>query len=198
MFKKIALVLAVCACTIPFTSCILFMRSTQSRVEQTETEYPEVSTATSRYTVFNENLNWNDAKKYCEELGGHLVTITSQEEQDVVAGLLSSLDDNEKLNCYFMGAVVENLDGENNKKFEWVTGEAFNYTNWKTNEPKTDKGEKYLQIFAKTYEGNSGTTEPGKWNDSMVDGTAYDGAGDGNFFSQKTTGFICEWDNKNE
>jgi hypothetical protein len=75
-----------------------------------------------------------------------------------------------------------------------VTGEGFDYSYWKLNEPKPDKGEQYLAIFAKTYEGNSGTTEPGRWNDCMSDGTAYNGAGDTGFFSPELTGYIIEWD----
>lgn len=34
-----------------------------------------------RYQVFDESMSWTDAKIYCENLGGHLVTINSEEEQ---------------------------------------------------------------------------------------------------------------------
>lgn len=36
------------------------------------------------YKVFNESLTWYEAENACETMGGHLVTITSQEEQDFV------------------------------------------------------------------------------------------------------------------
>ncbi|MBO7475296.1 MAG: hypothetical protein J6U00_15065, partial [Ruminococcus sp.] len=33
------------------------------------------------YKVFNEGMTWTEAEAYCEGLGGHLVTITSAQEQ---------------------------------------------------------------------------------------------------------------------
>ena len=35
----------------------------------------------------SEHLSWTEAKQACEEMGGHLVTITSQEENDFVQSL---------------------------------------------------------------------------------------------------------------
>jgi hypothetical protein len=149
----------------------------------------EIITDIGRYALINETMDWNEAKAHCEELGGHLATITSQEEQDTILALLSSIGDDKLRNCYFLGGADMQLDGN----WQWVTGEAFTYTDWKTNEPKPDKGEQYLEIFAKTYEGNSGITDPGKWNDCMVDSTPYSGAGEVSFFTPDQTGFICEW-----
>lgn len=37
-----------------------------------------------RYQVFDESMSWTDAKVYCENLGGHLVTINSEEEQKFI------------------------------------------------------------------------------------------------------------------
>lgn len=40
---------------------------------------------THRYQLFNESrASWTDAKRYCEELGGHLVTINSEEELNYI------------------------------------------------------------------------------------------------------------------
>jgi hypothetical protein len=150
----------------------------------------EAETAASRYAVINETLDWNAAKAACEAQGGHLVTITSQAEQDEIVKLLASVDDSEKRNSYFLGGI----DADKTGNYTWVTGESFDYFYWKMNEPKPDKGEQYLAIFAKTYDGNSGTTEPGRWNDTMSDGTAYNGAGDSGFFSPEQMGYIIEWD----
>jgi hypothetical protein len=150
----------------------------------------ELQGAESRFAVINETLNWNEAKIACEASGGHLATITSRAEQDEIVKLLASLEDDKKRNSYFLGGI----DTEKNGIYTWVTGENFDYSYWKKNEPKPDKGEQYLAIFAKTYEGNSGTTEPGRWNDTMLDGTAYSGAGDTGFFAPEQTGYIIEWD----
>ncbi len=39
-----------------------------------------------KYTVFNLGMTWTEAKAYCESLGGHLATISSQEEQNIIQG----------------------------------------------------------------------------------------------------------------
>jgi hypothetical protein len=150
----------------------------------------EAETATSRYAVINETLDWNAAEAAAEAQGGHLATITSQAEQNEIIKLLASVDDSEKRNSYFLGGVDVNKDGN----YAWVTGESFDYFYWKMNEPRPDMGEQYLAIFAKTYDGNSGTTEPGRWNDTMADGKAYSGAGDTGFFEPEQMGYIIEWD----
>jgi hypothetical protein len=150
----------------------------------------ELQGENSYYAIVNETLDWDAAKEACVEAGGHLATITSQAEQDEIVGLLASIDDADKRNSYFLGGIDRDKTGE----YAWVTGESFEYFYWKMNEPKPDKGEQYLAIFAKTYDGNSGTTEPGRWNDCLVDGTAYNGAGDTGFFSPEQTGYILEWD----
>lgn len=43
------------------------------------------------YQIFDLNMTWTEAKEYCEEIGGHLVTITSEEEQANINSLLVSI-----------------------------------------------------------------------------------------------------------
>lgn len=40
------------------------------------------------YSLYNDTLTWEEAKVHCEEIGGHLVTITNKEEQNVITDLL--------------------------------------------------------------------------------------------------------------
>jgi hypothetical protein len=182
MVKKILFAAMALLLTVSMTACK--EKTPPNTVAEFEGE-------NSRFAVVNETLDWNAAKKACEEAGGHLATITSQAEQDEIVALLASLDDENKRNSYFLGGVDLDKTGE----FTWVTGESFDYFYWKMNEPKPDRTENYLAIFAKTYDGNSGTTEPGRWNDCMVDGTGHSNAGDPGFFSPEQTGYIIEWDN---
>ena len=42
------------------------------------------------YLVYSEGCYWKDAKKRCEEIEGHLATVTGQEEQDFIIGLIES------------------------------------------------------------------------------------------------------------
>lgn len=42
------------------------------------------------YKVYEESMIWSKAKSYCESIGGHLVVITSKEEQDFLIKLTNS------------------------------------------------------------------------------------------------------------
>jgi len=48
------------------------------------------SVAGKCYAVSPDKLNWNDAKSYCESLGGALATIGSMEENDALAAFLTT------------------------------------------------------------------------------------------------------------
>ena len=93
-----------------------------------------------KYELYNAATNCDSAKEYAEEKGGHLVTITSAAENNAVADLIKQYGTK---NLYWMGA----FDKNKNKSFEWVTGEAFSYTNWAVNDPSVnDNTQQYLQI----------------------------------------------------
>ena len=77
----------------------------------------------NRYQLFDESMSWTEAKEYCENLGGHLVTITSSEEQEFINESLLSIGEK---STYFIG--LSRTDA--NSQWNWVTGEAFEYTNW--------------------------------------------------------------------
>ena len=81
-----------------------------------------------RYYLYSDkDFNWKEAKAYCESLGGHLVTITDENEQTIVENLLKN------------GASKGNYrpGGYNNNysSWQWVTGEKFDFTNWYSGEP---------------------------------------------------------------
>lgn len=72
--------------------------------------------------------SWQEAVEFCERNGGHLVTITSAEEQQVVHNLLS---ESTKQYCW-LGATDRDSEGN----WAWITGESFSaYSNWNSGEP---------------------------------------------------------------
>ena len=97
----------------------------------TDSSYQPAATVTSgghRYVLYPDRMgSWQEAKEFCERQGGHLVTITSAAEQQTVQSLLQqySSDASCWLGCKLM----------NDGSWMWVTGEAFDYTNWRTGEP---------------------------------------------------------------
>ena len=90
-------------------------------------------------------MTWQDAQAYCEDIGGHLVTITSQAEQDFVYTSLV-----EKYGVAMIGL----NDAASEGTWEWVTGEPFSYANWDGGEPNNQGDEDYVFINAN-----------GSWND---------------------------------
>ena len=43
--------------------------------------------STSRYELYVSNMSWEEASEYCTAMGGHLVTINSQQEEDLVESM---------------------------------------------------------------------------------------------------------------
>ena len=118
------------------------------------------------YALVMEPLTWNQARKACEKMGGHLVTIGTQEEDEAVKSLLSG-PGNGKCRPW-IGLTDEKKHG----RFTWIDGTPFDYSGWAAGEPNNMGGvEHYGSIFAN-----------GKgWNDCS-------------FKDPKVTGYICEWD----
>lgn len=128
------------------------------------------------YRLYDAGISWEDARIACIQLGGHLVTITSAEEQAVVLSLLSSGG----MNMYWLGSRL-------NQDWAWVTGEDFTYSNWGPEEPNNMDGEEaYVQIYAKAFR----KKVAGDWNDASNVGADYSA----DFYKLEYTGYICEWD----
>lgn len=126
------------------------------------------------YQVYDNSMTWTEAKEYCEKLGGHLVTITSIEENNYIKDLVVS---NGKKNAYWLGA----SDSETEGVWKWVTGEPFEFSDWGTDEPNQDGEENYLELLVNAINYSL------KWNDSNLNGG-------GGMVSLQNHGFICEWD----
>ncbi len=126
-------------------------------------------------------MTWTEAEEYCESLGGHLVTITSKEEDEFI---LNTIADNETSLYFWIGGSDSREEG----KWEWVTGEEWDYNHWKSGQPNDYKGwckegQDYAVIVDKD----------GRWEDCPDDG--YDSDGPKNaYFDPADYGFICEWD----
>lgn len=71
---------------------------------------------------------WEDAKSYCESLGGHLATITSIEENSAIYDFMNNIWGREHL--YFGYSSIQN-DGN----WVWENGEESIHTNWADYEP---------------------------------------------------------------
>lgn len=120
---------------------------------------------------------WEDSKKACNDAGGHLVTITSRDEQDIVL----------RLNKFgWIGLQDKSVEGN----YQWVTGEEFSYSAWNSSQPNNSW--QFLDDNADCVENLQGA---GKWNDYNCDNPprAYveNPTIDPNY---RINGYICEYE----
>jgi len=92
------------------------------------------------------NKRFGEASDACEAMGGHLVTITSSDEDEFVHGLVTSGQD------IWIGLTDKDSEGA----FYWVNGESYTYTNWGEGQPDDSWGEDCVEKY-----GGSGF-----WNDN--------------------------------
>ena len=124
---------------------------------QTGDDLPFEPSGEHQYKIFYDTLTWEEAKAACEAKGGHLATITSEEEQ-------------QKLNLYNAGnhnlwiGGYKNADGQ----WCWVNGEPWTYENWGDGEPNNSSnvvaGESCVAMW------------PEKWND-LANSNTYEQSG---------------------
>ena len=103
------------------------------------------------YMIFNVSLSWFDGYSYCDNLGGHLVTITSAAEQSFIEEYMEARSFSA---LSWIGAYT---DG---KQWHWVTGEDFEYDNWNSGEPNGSNGSN-----GKEYVAHINFERFGGWND---------------------------------
>jgi len=118
---------------------------------------------------------WHDAKSYCENKGGHLLIVESEEENNFITQNFTLPFSNGRP---FIGLSDEETEGV----WKWVDGRTLSdtgFSNWSSGEPNDSYGEDYGHYY------NNGT-----WNDIDPDGSY-----PANNF-RYAYGFVCEWDNE--
>lgn len=118
-----------------------------------------------RYLAVYTQMNWNDARDYCRNMKGDLVTITSEQENQFVY----------ELNPNTWIGLSDAIEEGN---WKWVTGEPLEYTNWAEGEPNncSDCTNVYMEE-GEDFAGFKGNA-PEKWNDCPIE----------------VSSFVCEWD----
>lgn len=105
------------------------------------------------YVLYDHSAgSWQEAEEFCERNGGHLVTITSAEEQQIVSDLAKT---SIKHSCW-----IGCTDAESEGSWNWITEEEFSaYQNWEEDEPNDNFG---IEDYAVMNISN------GEWNDIPV------------------------------
>ena len=94
--------------------------------------------------------DWEAAKKFCEEQGGHLAVISSRDEDTFLYN-------------YMAGSGFENAyfgyhDSDREGSWNWVGGEHSSYTNWYPGEPNNYASREHYAMYYLGY-------HDGTWND---------------------------------
>lgn len=92
------------------------------------TETRAVSFGGHCYFALTSRSNWMAASTTCQASGAHLVTIGSAEEQAAVAAISTTQD-------RWMGLTRPANSLPLAAAYEWITGEAMDYTHWGNGEP---------------------------------------------------------------
>ena len=135
------------------------------------------------YKLYTLGKTWDEAKTYCENLGGHLVAINTSDEQSIIESMIS---DGSK-SSYWLGGYKDAAEN-----WHWVTNEAFYYNNWAIGEPNNgEEGEDKIMIF-KNPDPKNPAAKFGDWNDLAAD--CAEGSWPASIYGTSSFGFICEWD----
>ena len=147
---------------------------------QNDSDSPVITSSFNghKYEVYDLSLGWKAAKSFCEEHGGHLVTITDAEENEAVSQLIRQ----GSKGYYHIGCSDEASEGN----WVWITGEQFSYNNWDPQgEPSGNTTENWAMIVSIDYPPNK---QFGEWVDMP------EKAEDVGYYNYANSGFVCEYE----
>lgn len=76
------------------------------------------------YKVIGQKMNWDEAKKFCESVGGHLATAETSAENEMLKELVMKYGNN-RYNFYLIGGIYQN------NVWRWITGKPIiDYFDW--------------------------------------------------------------------
>lgn len=152
-----------------------------SEMQFTPTEARKQQAHTSRYEVIKADMNWAEANAECIKRGGHLITITSDDEMNQAVTLAESAG----IKYVWIGGYTS-VRGST-AYGHWITGEAFNYQKWYPGEPSRNDNDGTPEMYLMLWNVDSkGWT----WNDQRDNLFTKELA---HIFTGKT-GYICEYE----
>ena len=134
---------------------------------------------TSRYELIKGDVSWTQANNACIARGGHLATITSQEEMNELVRMCEAYG---VKYCWIGGYTSV----RNNTAFgHWITGEPFNFTAWYPGEPSRNDHDGTPEFYLMLWNVEGAWS----WNDQRDDLIAT-----GLSYFAGNIGYICEYE----
>ena len=118
--------------------------------------------------LLQEQISWPAARSEAESLGGYLVTLTSEAENDFLWDAFVHDQQYWIYETHGSGTQVSHgpwiggFQTCNSCSYQWVTGEAWNYANWAAGEPYNHPNENYINFWQR-----SGHAPANQWNDAV-------------------------------
>jgi uncharacterized protein (TIGR03067 family) len=96
------------------------------------------------YKLFREVMTWHQAKRRCEDLGGHLATVTSEPENDFIVVLAKSgIAKLGQLDGVWLGATDEEKEGD----WRWIGGGKLTFSKWGEGQPNNKANEEHYMLL---------------------------------------------------
>ena len=93
------------------------------------------------YVLVNKKKNWGDARAYCVQGGGELVSLSTKEEEDEVMSVTGLPK----------GSWLGLNDLQHEGQYEWSDGSEKNWTNWQFGEPNGKLEENCVAVSYYSY-----------------------------------------------
>ena len=147
------------------------------RQNESDTPVKTVDFGGHRYELYDTAMSWDNAKTFCKNKGGHLITIGSDDENAVAYDLIK---DGQKFSWIGLSF------NKSKNKWLWVDNKSVSYNKWYSSKEGTDTTTEY---YAMMYSMNLGASKSGgKWAD--CNGVANPAS----FYGYLNSVFICEYD----
>lgn len=133
------------------------------------------------YARFDQAGTFKEAKDWCQAQWGHLVTISTAQEQAIAEGLMAQ----GPKSFYLIGFFQKTGAKEPDQGFVWVTEEPVTFERWhRENDIQTEPNNSGLNGTAETHVTmvNAGPWPRGDWNDQNLNSL------------KGSYGLICEWE----
>ena len=135
--------------------------------------YEKIKYNNNYYAVLNGVADtWEEAKIYCESLGGHLAVINDDAENNAVYDIMKQFN--------YDSAYFGYSDADDEGSWKWIDGYYSDYSNWNSGEPNSENPNEDYGMFYVKYKYT--------WNDGDFGGRTANGG----------IAFICEWEGKKE